>query len=136
MLMHHEWSRTARRILFACTVSVSLVLLIVLLPAIIALVGLSHGLCRKRLIAAARAVACLSCGAVLGLASIRLADVAWDGHMRELRAKHSASRFRVVRRVHAICPVCRAQYTFLERDTALVPAFVAQDRTNDDPTTH
>jgi hypothetical protein len=112
------------------------VLLIVLLPAIIPLVGLSHSVYRRRLIAAARALACLSCGAVLGLESIRLADAAWDAHTRELRVKHPTIRFRVVLRVHAICPVCGAQYTFLERDTALVPALVAQNRTNDDPTTH
>jgi hypothetical protein len=112
----------AHRILFAFTVIVSMVLLILLLPAIVPVVGLSHRLYRKRLRAAARALACLSCGVVLGLESVRLADAAWDGHMRELRAKHPTIRFRVVRRVHAICPECDAHYTFLERDRASVLA--------------
>jgi hypothetical protein len=133
MARHYDWSGTARRILFASTVTVLMVLLIVLLPVIIPLVGVSHSVYRKRLIAAARALACLSCGAVLGLESIRLADAACEEHMRELRAKHPAIRFRVVRHVHAICPVCGAQYTFLEREKAFVPVLLTRDRTNDDP---
>jgi hypothetical protein len=132
----HDWSGIARHVLFASTVTVLIVLLIVLLPVIIPLAEWSHSVYRKRLIAAARSLACLSCGAVLGLESIRLADAACEERMRELRVKHPAIRFRVVQHIHAICPVCGAQYTFLERERALVPTLLAQDRTNDDPKTH
>jgi hypothetical protein len=96
--------------------------LIVLLPAIVPVVALSHSIYRKRLRSAARAFRCLSCSAVLGLESIRLADAAWDAHMRDLGEKYPASKFRVVRHIHAMCPACGARYAFLERERTFVPA--------------
>jgi hypothetical protein len=94
--------------------------LLVFLPVIIPVVALLHLAYRKRLRATACVFACLSCGGILGLESIRLADAAWDEHIRELRAKHPSIRFRLVRHLHAICPRCGVRYTFLERERTFV----------------
>jgi hypothetical protein len=92
------------------------IVLPVFLPVIIPVVVLLDLAYRKRLRATACAFACLSCGGILGLESIRLADAAWGEHLRELREKYPSTRFRMVRHVHAICPACGARYAFLERE--------------------
>jgi hypothetical protein len=94
--------------------------LLVFLPVIIPVVALLDLAYRKRLRAAACAFVCLSCGGILGLESIRLADAAWEEHMRELRAKYPSIRFRLVRHVHAICPRCGVRYAFLARQRTFV----------------
>src|SRR5215831_248293 len=92
------------------------IVLVMFLPVIIPVVALLDRAYRKRLRAAACAFACLSCGGILGLEAIRLADGAWGEHLRELREKYPSIRFRLVRHVHAICPACRARYAFLEHE--------------------
>jgi hypothetical protein len=94
--------------------------LLVFLPVIIPVVALLDLTYRRRLRAAAGAFACLSCGRILGLESIRLADAAWGEHLRELRAKYPSIRFRLVRHVRAICPRCGVRYAFLEREGTFV----------------
>ena len=91
-----------------------LILLIVLLPMIIPVVALLDFIYRKRLKAAACTFACLSCGGILGLESIRLADETWAKRLRELQEKSPGIRFRLVRHLHAICPACGACYAFLK----------------------
>src|SRR5215470_17344178 len=96
------------------------IVLVMFLPVIIPVVALLDCVYRKRLRATACAFACLSCGGILGLESIRLADATWDEHMRELRAKYPSTRFRLVRHLHAICPACGVRYTFLEHERTFV----------------
>jgi hypothetical protein len=96
------------------------VILVVFLPVIIPVVALLDHVYRKRLRAAACAFACLSCGGILGLESIRLADAQWDEHLRELREKYPSTRFRLVRHVRAICPACGVRYAFSERERIFV----------------
>jgi len=96
------------------------IILVVFLPVIIPVVALLDRAYRRRMRAAACAFTCLSCGSILGLESIRLADAAWSEHLRGLQAKYPWTRFRLVRRVHAICPACGARYTFLERERTFV----------------
>jgi hypothetical protein len=122
MRTRHRWDKIARNVAFEFLIIVSVVLVIVLSPVIIPLAVLSHSFYRKRLIAAARAFRCLSCSAVLGAESIRLADVAWDAYMRQLRETRLGIIFRVVRFFHAICPACGAYYAFLERERSFVVA--------------
>jgi TRAP-type C4-dicarboxylate transport system permease small subunit len=92
------------------------IVLLVFLPVIIPVVALLDRAYRKRLRAAACAFACLSCGGILGLESIRLADAQWAEHLRELREKYPSTRFRLVRHVRAICPACGVRYAFLEHE--------------------
>src|SRR5215470_5139163 len=94
--------------------------LLVFLPVIIPVIGLLDRVYRRRLRAAACAFACVSCGGILGLESIRLADAEWEEHLRELREKHPSTRFRLVRHVRAICPGCGVRYAFLERERTFV----------------
>lgn len=96
------------------------IILLMFLPVIIPVVALLERAYRKRLRAAACAFACRSCGGILGLESIRLADAAWQEHLRELGEKYPSTRFRLVRHVHAICPACRVRYSFLERERTFV----------------
>jgi hypothetical protein len=96
------------------------IVLSVFLPVIIPLVALLDRAYRKRLRAAACAFACLSCGGILGLESIRLADAEWDERLRELREKYPSTRFRLVRHVRAICPACGVRYAFSERERTFV----------------
>jgi len=96
------------------------IVLVMFLPVIIPVVALLDCVYRKRLRAAACAFACLSCGGILGLESIRLADAEWDEHLRELREKYPSTRFRLVRHVPAICPACGVRYAFLERERTFV----------------
>jgi len=97
--------------------------LVVFLPVIFPVVALLDRAYLKRMRAAAGAFTCLSCGSILGLESIRLADGAWSEHLRGLEAKYPWTRFRLVRHVHAICPACGARYTFLERERTFVRTF-------------
>jgi hypothetical protein len=96
------------------------IVLVVFLPVIIPVVALLDHIYRKRLRAAACAFACLSCGGILGLEAIRLADAQWEEHLRDLREKYPSIRFRLVRHVHAICPGCGVRYAFLERERTFV----------------
>jgi len=96
------------------------IVLLVFLPVIIPVVALLDRAYRKQLRAAACAFACLSCGGILGLESIRFADAQWDEHLRELREKYPSTRFRLVRHVRAICPACGVRYAFSERERTFV----------------
>jgi hypothetical protein len=80
---------------------------------------------RKRLEFAACAFRCRSCGGILGLESLRLADNAWRAYFQRRLEEHY--RVRVVRHLHAICPACGVRYTFVERERTFVPA--RDDRT-------
>jgi hypothetical protein len=117
MQRHRGWRATANGILvlFLALIFVALspVIIFVVLPII-------QRIYRKRLEAVAGAFACLSCGGLLGHASLRLADAAWREHVRDLLAKYH--RIRLVRHVHAICPACGARYMFVEHEKTFVPA--------------
>ncbi len=101
---------------------VLLVVLLILFPIWIPIVAISHGIYLRRLRRAASAFACLSCGELLGLESIRLADEAWADYMRQLHEQNPGMLLQVVRSVHAICPKCGARYSFIEGERTFAPA--------------
>jgi hypothetical protein len=104
------------------------VIFVVFFPVIVFVVlPLAERNYRKRLEAAARAFACLSCGRILGFEAIQLGDAAWRAYLSELRDKYPSRRFRLVRHLHAVCPACGAHYTFVERERTFVR--VRADRT-------
>jgi hypothetical protein len=92
------------------------VAVILFLPLIIPAGLVVMAIEKRRKRNAAAFFACVKCHAVLGLASLRLADDECRRHMDELRRKHPFSRFRVVRTCHAICANCGARYTFREKE--------------------
>jgi hypothetical protein len=98
------------------------VIFVVLSPVIVFLVlPIAAWASRGWLESAARTFACLSCGGILGLEALRLADTAWSEHVHELREKHPFVLFRLVRNVHAICPTCGARYAYVERERTFAP---------------
>ena len=105
----------------ALLLTIGFVLLIpVLLPFGLALAALH----RHRIRSVARRFPCIRCGWVLGPEAVRLADVEWDRRMRELRAQHPNTRFRIVRDLHAVGPVCRRRYRFVEKGRSLAESSV------------
>jgi predicted RNA-binding Zn-ribbon protein involved in translation (DUF1610 family) len=90
-------------------------LLLLALPALIPYAFVRQYLDRRRLRIAAKSQACPSCGRILGIEALHVADERWRAHIAELHRSHPGSRFRVVRLVHAICPACGAQLSFRER---------------------
>jgi hypothetical protein len=71
-----------------------------------------HYVDQRRLRNAARSQACPSCGRILGIEALHLADECWRAHIDELYRSHPGARFRLVRMVQAICPACGAQLSF------------------------
>jgi uncharacterized Zn-finger protein len=96
--------------------TIGFVLLIpVLLPFGLALAVLH----RHRIRSVARRFPCTGCGRMLGPEAVRVADAEWDRRMRELRAQHPNTKFRIVRDLHAACPVCGRRYRFVEKERTL-----------------
>jgi hypothetical protein len=91
---------------------------VVCLPIILPVVAVLQILHYRRMRAAARKFACLSCGSYLGSEAIRLADEAWQRYFSDKRAHNPDVRFRtgiprIVRQFRAICPHCGARYDFV-----------------------
>jgi hypothetical protein len=63
---------------------------------------------------------CAQCGSFLGRASIAKADEYWREHVRELHKRFPGSRFRLVRKVWAICTECGARYNYRTKDRTYV----------------
>lgn len=91
---------------------------------VLPLVLLAQYLRHRRTCAAAARSACVACGTVLGRAALRAADAEWDGFVQEWRRRHPHAKPRLVRRVHAVCPHCRAKYRYAAagRSFEAVPA--------------
>jgi hypothetical protein len=102
-------------------IALGMIVLLVLLPVALPVAVVLTILNDRRMRAAVRKFACLSCGSNLGEEAIRLADEAWRQHFSEARANNPGVRFRIerrriVRHLRAICPHCGARYGYVERD--------------------
>jgi hypothetical protein len=97
---------------------------VVFLPVILPVVAVLHALEHRRMHAAARKFACLSCGSYLGGEAIRLADEAWRQSFADAQANNPGLRFRrkprIVRHLHAICPHCGARYEFARPEKTFI----------------
>lgn len=100
--------------------TIAIIGLIFLMPVLIpvAIVLDWNGNRKKR--AAALSFRCTGCGEILGEQSLRLADEAWSAEMAEMRKKRPGVRFRVARKLHAICASCGKRYDFVEKDATFV----------------
>jgi len=67
---------------------------------------------RRRMQVVAERTSCEPCGAPLGVASLRRADTEWVRHAAALQHVGVMMRFRLVRRVWAICAACGAEYDY------------------------
>jgi hypothetical protein len=102
------------------------VVFVVLLPVILPAIAILDALDTRRMRAAARKFACLSCGSYLGDEAIRLAEEAWRQDMSEKHANDPGLRLlrrspRIVRHLFAICPRCGARYGYDHRKRTFVP---------------
>ena len=93
--------------LVACTVA---------LPVLIPIAFLLHVRDQRHMQAAAGNTHCEGCGSILGAASLQRADAAWGQHVTALFRDQPGVRFRLMRRLKAMCAVCGAEYDF---DTTL-----------------
>lgn len=89
---------------------------ILLLPVIIPISVFLHVRYKRRIRKLVQITACQSCGKILGLEAMRLADAEWTAYVRELHEKNPGTRFRLVRLLHAICPNCGTRYTYFEKE--------------------
>jgi hypothetical protein len=72
---------------------------------------------RKRRLASTQV--CSRCNMLLGLDSLQRADNEWSAYVTKLHADHPHSRFRLVRKVMAICD-CGVKYSFGEKHMRFV----------------
>jgi hypothetical protein len=107
-------SRAIRKNWFAQAIGIITVTLLALasLPVLLPYVAITQRMRRKRLQAAAAIKTCSSCGHILGDDALKLADEQWTLHLEQLRREHPNTKFRLVRRVFAICGKCRTEYAW------------------------
>ncbi|MGI4946742.1 MAG: hypothetical protein ACRYHQ_40325 [Janthinobacterium lividum] len=88
-------------------VGTALMALLVALPILIPILAVDQAVTRRRKLAALAAAPCAVCGSSLSPDALDLADAGWG----PAQAAQPTMRLRrVVRRLHAICPVCGARY--------------------------
>jgi hypothetical protein len=92
----------------------------VFLPALIPAAIVWAAVDNRRKRKAAAAFHCLTCGRVLGVESVRIADSEFRKHMEELRRSNPFAKFRVVRTCDAICPACGTRYAFREEERTFI----------------
>lgn len=89
---------------------------LLLLPVLLPFAALLNFLENRRLKHTAQQFHCVQCGKILGRESLRRADNTWQKQMREFRVKHPGVRYRIVRKLHAICAFCDAEYTYFNAE--------------------
>ena len=100
----------------------AVVLFILLLPIIIPLLAFTHWQNDARMRKLCAGMHCEKCGIQLGDKATRLADRLWAVQLNNLKKQSFAGKqFRLVRKVHAICPACGLRYNFQENSACLVP---------------
>ena len=100
-------------VVYAPIFAVCATILIVALPVIIPLAFAWHGIQRFRLRATAKRFACTSCGRLLGIEALAIADELWRAHVAEIhRNNPKGTRLRLVRSCDAICPECETKFRF------------------------
>lgn len=93
---------------------------VLLLPVILPVALVWHGVNHYRIRRAAKRFQCVGCGNILGSESIRLADGFFANQMKELRRKHPGVKFRTVRSFDAQCGKCGKRYKLQAIDWSFV----------------
>jgi hypothetical protein len=107
----------ARRTIAVHLLAVAVVLLLpVIIPAGVVLGAVED----RRKLKAAASFPCVTCGALLGPAAVRLADEQWRKHVSDLRRAHPFVKFRLVRTCHATCTTCGTRYKFDDKERTFV----------------
>ena len=87
-----------------------MVLLLFALPLLIPFLALDQKLTRRRQLLALAGQPCAVCNSSLDHGALDLADALWADRVAVMRAEHPGMRLRLVRRLHAVCPACDAEY--------------------------
>ena len=93
---------------------IPLLLLIVLIafPVAAPIAIVLHLRDRRRMRAVAEKTRCQCCGATLGVASLRRADIEWTKQTAALHDTQVMMRLRLIRHLWAICGACGAEYDY------------------------
>jgi hypothetical protein len=103
---------TLRSVTFGFMIVSLVTVLFLISPILIPVVTMLHRRDQRRMLTAACNTHCSQCGAILGVASITRADATWAEHVAALEHERPTIRFRMVRRIWAICAECDSQYGF------------------------
>lgn len=91
------------------------------MPVLLPLGVIAHVRSQRRLKTLLGKSPCVSCGTLLGAESLRIADEHWAKEVQQRQAASPGSIVgRMIRHVHAVCLHCGCEYTYLERENALV----------------
>ena len=88
---------------------------LLLSPVLIPLACLLHERDDRRKHAAADRFRCLTCGEILGVGSVLLADCEWSRCIEQLMRDHPGVKFRLEQTEN-----CRTQYRYVEADRSFV----------------
>jgi hypothetical protein len=127
-VLRKQWRQFKRDVGLPMAISTLVVAFFLLLPLWIPLVALTHARDQKRMYAAVEGFRCIGCGAILGRVSIERADDEWGRYMDELHRRNPGYRFRVERRVHAICTECGKSYRFCEKTNDFIESQMPEHR--------
>jgi hypothetical protein len=92
---------------------------VALLPFMLPVAAIQSQLHTRRLLKLVSDFVCLTCGTRLGAEALRLADERWATTIADRQAKYPGVKYRLVRDMHAVCPGCGCEYTYLDADRSL-----------------
>jgi hypothetical protein len=93
---------------------IPLLLLIILIafPIAVPIAIVLHLRDRRHMQAVAERDRCRCCGATLGVASLRRADIEWTKQTAALQDTQLMMRLRLIRHLWALCGACGAEYDY------------------------
>ncbi len=91
------------------------ILLLVAMPVLIPIAMVQQVLHERWMRAAARWRSCPACGVVLGVEALGLANKRWQVYLAETHRDNPGIRFRLVRKVFAICTRYGAEWGYDEK---------------------
>lgn len=112
-ILHATWG-AACRCAFGAAIIGGLALLLFALPFILPFLVLDQKRTRRRQLFALSGRPCVVCSSSLDHRALELADAAWASRVAAMRAERPHVMPRLVRRLHAICPACGAEYEWDE----------------------
>ena len=99
-----------------------MVLLLFALPVILPFLAWDQKRTRRRQLLALARHPCVVCGSSLDYRALDLADATWTSRVAAMQAGRPHVMLRLVRRLHAVCPACGAEYEWDEASRSfLVP---------------
>ena len=102
------------------------------MPFILPYVAVSEARRKRRLQKCVSSTYCEECGQLLGTPSVELSNKMWRQHVQELHEKHPGVRFRLVRPHDSICPHCKTEYKFNDKQYEMVRVWLPDVRTTID----